>query len=73
MMTMRRVVVLSLAVCWTVSASQAQDSEKAFYAGKTVRMVRFGKVAALDCAAAGTIAAASAIATAGTKRARAMA
>jgi tripartite-type tricarboxylate transporter receptor subunit TctC len=39
MMTMRRVAVLSLAVCWSVSASQAEDSEKAFYAGKTVRMV----------------------------------
>jgi tripartite-type tricarboxylate transporter receptor subunit TctC len=38
-MMLHRVVVLSLAVCWTVSASQAQDSEKAFYAGKTVRMV----------------------------------
>jgi tripartite-type tricarboxylate transporter receptor subunit TctC len=32
---------LSLAVCWTVSVSpvRAQDSEKAFYAGKTVRMI----------------------------------
>jgi tripartite-type tricarboxylate transporter receptor subunit TctC len=39
MMTMRRVTLVSLAVCWTLSASQAQDSEKAFYAGKTVRMV----------------------------------
>ncbi len=26
-------------MCWAVSASHAQDSEKAFYAGKTVRMV----------------------------------
>src|SRR6187402_3005693 len=35
-----RVVVLAvLAACLTVSASQAQDAEKAFYAGKTVRMV----------------------------------
>src|SRR5882724_2872840 len=41
MFTMRRVVLLSLVVCWTVSVSpgQAQESEKAFYAGKTVRMV----------------------------------
>ena len=41
MITTRRVVVLSLAVCWALSASpgRAQDSEKAFYAGKTVRMV----------------------------------
>src|SRR6185436_9017872 len=41
MITPRRVVVLSLAVCWTVSVSpgQAQEAEKAFYAGKTVRMV----------------------------------
>src|ERR1051325_419912 len=38
---MRWVVGLSLAVCWIVSASnaQAQDAEKAFYAGKTVRMI----------------------------------
>ena len=37
----RRVVVLLLAVCWAASASpgQAQESEKAFYAGKTVRMI----------------------------------
>jgi tripartite-type tricarboxylate transporter receptor subunit TctC len=36
-----RVVVVSLAVCWTVSGSslQAQEAEKAFYAGKTVRMI----------------------------------
>ena len=41
MTTTRWVVLLSLAVCWTVSASsgRAQDAEKAFYAGKTVRMV----------------------------------
>jgi len=41
MITPRRVVVLSLAVCWTVSVSpgQAQEAEKAFYAGKTVRMI----------------------------------
>ena len=41
MFTMRRVVLLSLAVCWTVSVSpgRAQDAEKAFYAGKTVRMI----------------------------------
>jgi len=39
--TTGRVVVLSLAVCWTVAVSpgRAQESEKAFYAGKTVRMV----------------------------------
>ncbi|MGZ3295212.1 MAG: tripartite tricarboxylate transporter substrate-binding protein, partial [Xanthobacteraceae bacterium] len=41
MITPRRVVVLSLAVYWTVSVSpgQAQEAEKAFYAGKTVRMI----------------------------------
>src|SRR3954468_23660519 len=41
MSTMRRVVLLSLAACWAVSASpgRAQDAEKAFYAGKTVRMI----------------------------------
>ena len=41
MRTTRRIVLLSLAVCWAVSASQAQaqESEKAFYAGKTVRMI----------------------------------
>jgi len=41
MFTMRRVVLVSLAVCWTVSVSpgRAQDAEKAFYAGKTVRMI----------------------------------
>jgi hypothetical protein len=41
MITPRRIVLLSLAVCWTVSVSsgQAQETEKAFYAGKTVRMI----------------------------------
>src|ERR1041385_5961060 len=41
MFTMRRVVLASLAVCWTVSVSpgRAQDAEKTFYAGKTVRMI----------------------------------
>ena len=41
MTTTRWVAVLSLAACWTVAASpgRAQDAEKAFYAGKTVRMV----------------------------------
>ncbi len=41
MITMRRVILLSLVVCWTASASsgRAQDAEKAFYAGKTVRMI----------------------------------
>ena len=41
MITTRRVVLLLLAVCWTASASpgRAQDAEKAFYAGKTVRMI----------------------------------
>ncbi len=41
MIMTRRVVVLSLAVCWAVSVSQAlaQEAEKAFYAGKTVRMI----------------------------------
>src|SRR5437762_10071497 len=39
--TTRRVVLLSVAVCWTLAASsaQAQEAEKAFYAGKTVRMI----------------------------------
>src|SRR5947207_6182938 len=39
--TTRRVVLLSVAVCWTLSASsaQAQEAEKSFYAGKTVRMI----------------------------------
>jgi len=41
MITTRRIIFLLLAVCWTASASsgRAQESEKAFYAGKTVRMV----------------------------------
>ena len=41
MTTTRWAVLLSLAVSWTVPASpgRAQDAEKAFYAGKTVRMV----------------------------------
>jgi tripartite-type tricarboxylate transporter receptor subunit TctC len=41
MVTTRRVVLLSLAVAWSLSASpaQAQDAERAFYAGKTVRMI----------------------------------
>ncbi len=41
MFIMRLVVLLSLAACWTVSVSpgRAQDAEKAFYAGKTVRMI----------------------------------
>ena len=41
MITTRRVVLLSAALCWTVSASsgRAQEAERAYYAGKTVRMV----------------------------------
>src|SRR3954452_2591135 len=41
MITTRRVVLLLLAVFWTLSVSpgRAQDAEKAFYAGKTVRMI----------------------------------
>src|ERR1700750_3130412 len=41
MFTTQRIVLLLLAVCWAVSASpgQAQRAEKAFYAGKTVRMI----------------------------------
>ncbi len=41
MTTMFRIVLLTLAVCWAGfdSPTWAQDSEKAFYAGKTVRMV----------------------------------
>ena len=37
----RQLVVLLLAICWTMSGSpaRAQESEKAFYAGKTVRMI----------------------------------
>jgi tripartite-type tricarboxylate transporter receptor subunit TctC len=40
-MITRWVVLVSLAVCGTVSVSagQAQDAEKSFYAGKTVRMI----------------------------------
>ena len=39
--TMRRLALLSLAVGWSaaVSPGHAQESEKAFYAGKTVRMI----------------------------------
>jgi tripartite-type tricarboxylate transporter receptor subunit TctC len=42
MITTRRIVLLLVAICWAaVSASPgwAQESEKAFYAGKTVRMI----------------------------------
>ena len=41
MIATRWFFVLSIALCGTVSASpgRAQDSEKAFYAGKTVRMI----------------------------------
>jgi tripartite-type tricarboxylate transporter receptor subunit TctC len=41
MITTRRVVLLLLAVFWTASVSpgRAQDAEKAFYTGKTVRMI----------------------------------
>src|SRR5262245_59861950 len=41
MTTTHRVVLLTLAVCWTVlaSAERAHDAEKAFYTGKTVRMI----------------------------------
>src|SRR5689334_14322514 len=41
MLTMRRVVLMALAVCWSLSIlpGRAQESEKAFYAGKTVRMI----------------------------------
>ncbi len=41
MITTRRILFLLLAVLWTVSGSpvRAQDAEKAFYAGKTVRMI----------------------------------
>ena len=41
MITIRRLALLSLAVYWTAAATQAQaqESEKAFYAGKTVRMI----------------------------------
>jgi len=41
MIATRRIFVLLLAVFWIVSVSpgRAQETEKAFYAGKTVRMV----------------------------------
>ena len=41
MITARCVFLLSLAACWIGSASpgRADDAEKAFYAGKTVRMI----------------------------------
>jgi tripartite-type tricarboxylate transporter receptor subunit TctC len=41
MITTRRLLLLSLALCWIASASpgRADDAEKVFYAGKTVRMV----------------------------------
>jgi len=41
MVTTHRIVLLLLALCWAVSASpgHAQESEKAFYAGKTLRMI----------------------------------
>ena len=41
MMTMRRTILLSLAACWTACATtgHAQEAERAFYAGKTVRMI----------------------------------
>src|SRR6186713_773334 len=41
MITIRRLAFLLLAVSWTaaVSPGQAQEAEKAFYAGKTVRMI----------------------------------
>jgi tripartite-type tricarboxylate transporter receptor subunit TctC len=41
MNTTRRIVLVALAAFWAVSAhpARAQDSEKAFYAGKTVRMI----------------------------------
>src|SRR5688572_32582524 len=37
----RWTILPSLAICWAISASpgHAQDAEKAYYAGKTVRMV----------------------------------
>ena len=40
-MITRWIVLVSLAICGTVSVSagQAQDAEKSFYAGKTVRMI----------------------------------
>jgi hypothetical protein len=41
MITTRWVISLWLAICWTmlVSPGQAHEAEKAFYAGKTVRMI----------------------------------
>jgi tripartite-type tricarboxylate transporter receptor subunit TctC len=41
MITARLIVLLLLAICWAVSVSavRADDAEKAFYAGKTVRMI----------------------------------
>jgi putative tricarboxylic transport membrane protein len=41
MIKTRRVVLMSLTACWAACASSAhaQDAEKAFYAGKTVRMI----------------------------------
>ena len=41
MITIRRLALLTFAACWTaaVSSGQAQESDKAFYAGKTVRMI----------------------------------
>jgi tripartite-type tricarboxylate transporter receptor subunit TctC len=41
MITIRRLAFLLLAVCWTAAMSpgHAQEAEKAFYAGKTVRMI----------------------------------
>ena len=41
MIAIRQLVLVFAAVSWTASASpgQAQDAEKAFYAGKTVRMI----------------------------------
>ena len=41
MTTTCRVVLLSLSLCWTVAIwpASAPDAEKAFYAGKTVRMI----------------------------------
>ena len=41
MITSRAVILVSLAISWTacVSSGRAQEAEKAFYAGKTVRMI----------------------------------
>src|SRR5688572_31577523 len=40
-MTVTRRIVLLLLACWvvTITSVRAQESEKAFYAGKTVRMI----------------------------------